>query len=72
MHCRPHSQMKITSQLHALAILTLCKVPAVPTGFEPLNIPEKKRILPFLGIKHPNVLHMVYHFTDLAVRISQI
>jgi hypothetical protein len=34
--------MKITSQLHALAILTLYKVPAAPTGFEPLNIPEKK------------------------------
>jgi hypothetical protein len=34
--------MKTTSQLHALAILALNKEPAVPTGFESLDIPHKK------------------------------
>lgn len=65
--------MKRTPQLRALAILAPNEEPAVPIGFEPLNIPDnrEKKFLPPLGIKHPNVLHMAYHFTDLALRISQ-
>jgi hypothetical protein len=35
--------MKTTSQFHALAILALNKEPAVPTGFEPLDIADKNK-----------------------------
>jgi hypothetical protein len=63
--------MKATSQVHALATLTMNKELAIPTGLKPLNIPEKgQKFLPFPRIEQQNVLHIAYQFTNIAVSIT--